>query len=133
MKKALLTVLAACALALCLGLAGCGGEDPKADFVGTWELESGGGEDQQLAAQDIAMMKDMKLVCTLTLDAEGKAILDMFGETMEGEWKAKDVHEGEVSMEGDAVDATIDDTGKLTLEQDGFSLVFIPAENNDTK
>lgn len=132
-RKCLAAVLAACALVLCLGLAACGGPDPAEDFVGTWELESGGGEDQQLAAEEVAMMKGAGLACTLTLEAEGTAVLDMFGETMEGSWEAKDVHEGTVTMEGDAVDALIDDAGKLTLERDDFVLVFLPSEYNDTE
>ena len=133
MKKGLLAVVAAFALALCLGLVGCGGADPEKDFIGTWELESGAGEKLSIPAKDVSMLRDVGIVCTLTLDAEGKAVLDMFGETLEGEWKAKGLHEGKVSFDGDAVPAIIDEAGKLTLEQDGLVLTFVPHAADDSQ
>lgn len=73
-KKSVLAFLT-CVLALAFALTGCsgGGKDPKANFVGSWELPGGTLEDEELTDEYMKMLKDWGVHCVLILDEDGTA------------------------------------------------------------
>ena len=58
-KKSVLAFLT-CVLALVFALTGCsgGGKDPKANFVGSWELSGGTLEGEELTDEYMKMLED---------------------------------------------------------------------------
>ena len=58
-KKSVLAFLT-CVLALAFALTGCsgGGKDPKANFVGSWELSGGTLEGEELTDEYMKMLED---------------------------------------------------------------------------
>lgn len=132
MKKTSLIAALALMLALCLGLVGCGSSlepEDATNFHGTWELVSGDGETEEdvLAEADVAMLKEYGMTCTLTLNEDGTGNMDLFGEKTEATWVPADEVTGTVTLEGQDADASIDDAGKLTIDQDGSTLLFVKA------
>lgn len=123
MKKGIIALLA-CAFALSLSLIGCGGGgDPKAAWVGTWdlvEMEQGG---EVTGSEDLEMLKSLGLDVYLELKADGTGALVLFGESMDGKWTAKSATEASFEIEGQAVDMKIAND-KLTMEQNGSKLTF---------
>ncbi len=123
MKKGIIALLA-CAFALSLSLIGCGGGgDPKAAWVGTWdlvEMEQGG---EVTGSEDLEMLKSLGLDVYLELKADGTGALVLFGESMDGKWTAKSATEASFEIEGQAVDMKIANN-KLTMEQNGSKLTF---------
>lgn len=117
------------AFALCLALVGCGGgADYSKNFIGTWEISSMESDGESMDEETMDMMRAWGMNCVLTFEEDGKLTLDLFGDALEGTWKAKDASTASVTIDGDTVDATLKDD-KLTMEQDGDTLVFVL--NND--
>lgn len=112
-----------------LAFAGCGSggggssTDASAEFIGTWEIVEMEEDGETTEADDLALMKEMGLNITLVLEKDEKATLNIFDETKDGTWKAKDASSCSITFDGESVDAVLAD-GKLTLEQDGARLVF---------
>lgn len=129
MRK-MVSVLAAfaCMLACCFALTACGGGDTaEADeFIGEWNLESVTAEsdDMKVTTSDVALMQSFGYTATLTLNADGTAVFDMFGEVTECEWSVKDPISALLSIDGQKVDLTIDEKGILKMSQGGEEAIF---------
>lgn len=126
MKKKLLALVVVCLCALSLGMFGCGGggggeEDASAAFIGNWKLVDITGED--VSAEDLELMESLGMTVEADFDADGNAQLVMFGEAMVGTWEAASASEGTITLEGQAVNMTIDN-GQLSMEQGGDGLIF---------
>lgn len=72
-KKSVLAFLT-CVLALAFALTGCSGgaKDPKADFVGSWELSGGTVDGEELTDEYMKMLEDWGVHCVLILDEDGR-------------------------------------------------------------
>lgn len=127
-KKKLLAVFMtlACAFTLCLALVGCGGGDPKANFVGDWELESI--EDADMGHVDTAILKQMNMTVSMTLNEDGSADFVMFGQGIDATWKANSATSMTLTLagEGDA-EFTLAE-GKLTSNDGETTMIFAKAE-----
>ena len=128
----------ACAVAICFALVGCGGasaEDEKA-FVGKWELNSivsSSGSSDSITQSDVELMKSLGMSLNLTLNADKTAEFDMFGEVTKCEWKCKGPKEATLTISGQKVDLSIDDSGKLLMAQSGDVIAFSKAADSGTK
>lgn len=131
MKKRIAVVLAAaCALAMCFALAGCGGgksEDASKNFVGDWVLVGGEANGEEIDQESIDLLDSLGMQIYLSLEDDGTATLMLFGEEMDGTWKAKDANTVTITFEGDDGDFKLADN-KLTLEVEGDKLIFEKGE-----
>lgn len=135
MKKRFALAFAAI-LALCLALVGCGGggggggeapADPKANFVGTWEITGMTQDGEEYGAEEIEMMREYGLMVYLVLNDDGTFEMNMFGEAEEGEWTADSATQATLSIDGQEVTCTLDG-GTLTMTQEGSDTVITFAE-----
>lgn len=136
-------------LALCLALAGCGGNksssgdpapqkptstsettaEPNAEadlgaaFKGSWELVSMVQEGEETSEEDMQAMKEFGYCVYLDLNEDGTATLDMFGEIVTGTWEAKEQDSATLSMGGDPAKIRLAD-GLLVMSQSDSSLTF---------
>lgn len=136
---ALLALVAA--LALCMGLVGCGGgssssssssaADPKAEFVGTWDLVSltSGGETTD--AQTLAQMKEMGLDIFINLNEDGTAALVIFGAPVECTWDLDGTTGIKLTSEGQDLPLTYANS-QLTMAQEADVMVFEKGETRAT-
>ena len=108
--------------ALCLVLAGCGG-DPAKNYVGDWKLTGMEENGEATSAEDLKLMEDMCLTITLSVKEDKSFLLNVMGEEMSGTWEAKSASEATFTIEGQSVPATLAN-GVLTLEQDGTKMMF---------
>ena len=120
-KKIGIIAALVCAFILCFALVGCGGAD-KTKFIGSWTLESG--SDENLNADAIAKMKSLGYEVTLTLNEDETGVIDLFGETMDVEWKATSGTEGEVTMQETEKAKLSIDGEKLVMSDDSSSMTF---------
>ena len=137
MSKKLLALVVGCAIALCVGLVGCGnsggggGAMTEKDVAGVWDIDN---VDEVLAASmgDSANMTDQvkemakKLlpeICFLNMNADGTYQLVAFTASVEGTWKL-DGNKISLTAEGNTVEGTIEN-GKMTLEANGQKMVFV--------
>ena len=128
MNKKIVSVLLACAavFALCIAMAGCGGDNKK-DFVGNWELteiQDGSGT-ATTSSDDVAKLKDMGLTVTLTLAEDGKATLSMFGEEQTGTWKVDKAKEATIEIEGLGSQKITVEKDSLTMANSDARLLFV--------
>lgn len=127
MKRAWMTFVGV--FALCLVLMGCGNKteeapvDPKADFVGTWEVTSMAKDGETTDQESLDAMKAFGLNLYLELAEDGSAKLENFGNSMEGTWTATEVGKGTLTLQGNGVPMVLDD-GHLTVEQNESKLEF---------
>jgi hypothetical protein len=129
MRKFGIITLLACALAMCLVLAGCGNKASKdAAFVGTWSLNSieSATEANSMSAEDLALLNDMGVTVTLALNEDHTFALNTGNQQMTGTWKAKKNNTGTMTVDGykDAVDISVGEDGMLTFQQAGETLHF---------
>ena len=113
----------ACACTLCFALFGCGGGgDPKANFVGAWELETI--EDADLGTVDATILKQMNMPISLTLNEDGSADFIMFGQSIDSTWKTDSATQMTLTLagEGDAVFTLAE--GKLTSDDGETTMIF---------
>lgn len=135
MKKGIIALMA-CVFALSLALVGCSGSgggsassasDPKAAWIGTWDLVEMEENGEITGADDLKALKELGLEVYLELNEDGSGALVLFGEGMKGAWEAKSATEGIFTIEGQTVNMTIADS-KLTMEQSGSKLTFEKGE-----
>ena len=131
-KKSVLAFLT-CVLALAFALTGCsgGGKDPKANFVGSWELSGGTLEGEELTDEYMKMLEDWGVHCVLILDEDGTGALDLFLEVVDLKWEAKDATTVTITAEDESHDMKLKD-GKLILEEDDGNLVFTKSDKDLT-
>lgn len=129
-KKSVLAFLT-CVLALAFALTGCsgGGKDPKADFVGSWELSGGTVEGEELTDEYMKMLEDWGVHCVLILDEDGTGALDLFLEVVDLKWEVKDAATVTITAEDESHDMKLKD-GKLILEEDDGNLVFTKSDKD---
>ena len=129
-KKSVLAFLT-CVLALAFALTGCsgGGKDPKANFVGSWELSGGTLEGEELTDEYMKMLEDWGVHCVLILDEDGTGALDLFLEVVDLKWEAKDATTVTITAEDESHDMKLKD-GKLILEEDDGNLVFSKSDKD---
>ena len=129
MKKGIVALLACVfALAMSMALVGCGSSsDPKAAWVGTWDLYEMEENGQVTGSDDLEMLKALGLDVHLDLNQDGTGALVLFGESMECSWEAKSATEASFTLDGQSIEAKIAD-GKLVMEENGSKLTFSKAE-----
>lgn len=123
-KKSVLAFLT-CVLALAFALTGCsgGGKDPKANFVGSWELSGGTSEGEELTEEYMEMFKEWGVNIILVLNEDGTGSLDLFSEVDDLKWEAKDATTASITVGKDTTDVKLED-GKLILEEGEDKLIF---------
>ena len=100
--KAKIIGAAACAFALCVALAGCGGApagNDAANFQGDWILTSGTVDGQEATEETLAQAQEMGLSVYLQLNEGGSAVLSVLGTNMDGSWTAKDATTVELTFD----------------------------------
>lgn len=126
------TLAIAAALAAMLGACGGGATDGvdipsleslEAGFVGTWEIESATSTDGDITADDIEAMNDLGMNVTVDLGDDGTMLIDVFGDQTTGTWEIKDENTLTLSVEGEPLDAPVED-GMLTLSYEGQTMTF---------
>lgn len=129
-KKSALAFLT-CVLALAFALTGCsgGGKDPKANFVGSWELSGGTSEGEELTEEYMEMFKEWGISCILVLDEDGTGSLDLFSEVSDLKWEAKDATTASITVGKDTTDVKLED-GKLILEEGEDKLIFTKSDKD---
>lgn len=129
-KKSVLAFLT-CVLALAFALTGCsgGGKDPKANFVGSWELSGGTSEGEELTEEYMEMFKEWGISCILVLDEDGTGSLDLFSEVSDLKWEAKDATTASITVGKDTTDVKLED-GKLILEEGEDKLIFTKSDKD---
>lgn len=119
--------LMACALVACFVIAGCGAQNYKQDFIGTWEICEMEENGETTSQEDLDLLRKFNLNVTLEL-TEDKAVLDLFGETQEGTWEAKGNKSGSITFEDSTADMAINDEGTLELSSEDSVLRFQKVE-----
>lgn len=129
-KKSVLAFLT-CVLALAFALTGCsgGGKDPKANFVGSWELSGGTLEGEELTDEYMDMFEEWGISCILVLDEDGTGSLDLFSEVSDLKWEAKDATTASITVDKETTDVKLED-GKLVLEDDEDKLIFSKSDKD---
>lgn len=129
-KKSVLAFLT-CVLALAFALTGCsgGGKDPKANFVGSWELSGGTLEGEELTDEYMDMFEEWGISCILVLDEDGTGSLDLFSEVSDLKWEAKDATTASITVDKETTDVKLED-GKLVLEDGEDKLIFSKSDKD---
>lgn len=129
-KKSVLAFLT-CVLALAFALTGCssGGKDPKANFVGSWELSGGTLEGEELTDEYMDMFEEWGISCILVLDEDGTGSLDLFSEVSDLKWEAKDATAASITVDKETTDVKLED-GKLVLEDGEDKLIFSKSDKD---
>lgn len=129
-KKSVLAFLT-CVLALVFALTGCsgGGKDPKANFVGSWELSGGTLEGEELTDEYMDMFEEWGISCILVLDEDGTGSLDLFSEVSDLKWEAKDATTVSITVDKETTDVKLED-GKLVLEDGEDKLIFSKSDKD---
>lgn len=129
-KKSVLAFLT-CVLALAFALTGCsgGGKDPKANFVGSWELSGGTTEGEELTDEYMDMFEEWGISCILVLDEDGTGSLDLFSEVSDLKWEAKDATTASITVDKETTDVKLED-GKLVLEDGEDKLIFSKSDKD---
>lgn len=124
MKKAGIIAILCCAFALCAALVACGGgTDPKAAWVGTWDLVEMNDRGTVTSQEDLEMLKALGVEVYAELNADGSASINMMGEKMEGTWEASSATAGKITIQGESVDMTLNGD-KLEMSNNGTTLTF---------
>ncbi len=129
-KKSVLAFLT-CVLALAFALTGCsgGGKDPKANFVGSWELSGGTSEGEELTEEYMEMFKEWGVNIIPVLNEDGTGSLDLFSEVDDLKWEAKDATTASITVGKDTTDVKLED-GKLILEEGEDKLIFTKSDKD---
>ena len=107
--KILLSVLLILSILSCL--AACGSKGPS----GTYNLVSMETDGETI---DADTLKDFGMEVTITFNSDGTGSIDMAGDKEEFEWKGNTI-----TADGEEIEFRLDGS-KLTLEQDGETMVF---------
>lgn len=130
MKKRIAATLAI-VLAFCLALVGCGSSDPKASFVGTWELVSLVQEGETISETDMEAMRQMGFVIYLELNDDDTCTMEYFGQPVEGTWEVKDEATCTVTIGDELVADCILEDGQLRMTDGASALIFAQIDPAD--
>ena len=116
---------ALCALVLCLGLVGCGG-DNSANFVGTWEMDSMEADGVEYGSDEIDAFVDYYGdTMTIELEEGGDGTIDILGTTADGTWEAEDASTCTFVADSTGEELTFElEDGLLGIEADGTTVFF---------
>ncbi|MCR5372658.1 MAG: hypothetical protein K6E41_04255 [Solobacterium sp.] len=96
---------------------------PKVDpAVGYWKLVDMVDGDGKSGKEDVELLDSLGMYVTLEIAEDGKAVLDMFGETTEMTYA-----DGKMTLGEEVIAITVDGT-TLTMAENGQSLIFEKAE-----
>lgn len=73
-------------------------EKQNADIVGRYEITAVVTEGKETADEDLALLKDRGLNCTLDLNPDGTGTLDLFGEERDLTWDNETISTAEKTM-----------------------------------
>ena len=112
-------------MAMGIALSGC--SDAKADFIGTWSLESG--SSSALDASAVKLLKSVGYDITLALNEDGSGTIDLTDRKYNVTWEAKSATDGTINIEGGVSGSLSLIEGKLVIgSDDGSTMTFT---NND--
>ncbi|MBE6117864.1 MAG: hypothetical protein IJJ24_06140 [Solobacterium sp.] len=96
---------------------------PKVDpAVGYWKLVDMVDGDGKSGKEDVELLDSLGMYVTLEIAEDGKAVLDMFGETTEMTYA-----DGKMTLGEEVIEITVDGT-TLTMAENGQSLIFEKTE-----
>ena len=108
----------------CYGCSGVQKQDPKEQFSGDWYIYSMSENGEETSHEDILTMKSFGLDVSLNLNSEdNKATIDLFGEDMAGTWSLDSDNHGNIIIDEQTIDMSIDGD-KLSLKQNDSILNF---------
>ena len=94
----------------------------QADISGQYEITAMVSEGKETTPEDLALMKDKGLNCTITLKTDGTGVLDLFGDKTDLTWDGSTISSAKktyrYTFEGD----------QLTLTEGNSSLSFVRTE-----
>lgn len=129
--KAKILAAAACAVALCVALAGCAGggnaADDASNFQGNWILSSGNVQGQEMTEEQLAQAADLGMSIYLQLNEDGSAVLNVLGSEMTGTWEAKDATTVALTFEGSTEEAKLEG-GDLVMTYGSDNMHFKKGE-----
>ena len=124
MKKAGIIAVLCCVFALCASLVACGGgTDPKAAWVGTYDLIEMNDNGTITSQDDLEMLKALGVEVNAELNSDGTAAISMMGEKLEGTWEVSSASAGKITIEGQTIDMTLNGD-KLVMSQNNQTLTF---------
>ena len=125
MKRTIIILLSA---VLVLVLAACGGkEGNNLDITGYYELVSvTAGSGAETTDEDIQMLKDLGMTASLECFEGGKAVLDLFGDTLDLTY---DTSKMTFTINGEEAGFKFTD-GNIILEDGDNTLTFAPAQKD---
>ena len=109
-----------------LALAACGGSGSDAagteELPGSYTLSAMVRDGEETPAEDIALLEEKGLDCSLTLEADGSGTLDLFGEEKELAWDEESITTGEKTYQYTLAE------GQLVITDGDSSLTFLREE-----
>lgn len=126
-RKNVFMAALACALALCLALAGCDTAtvDPEADYVGYWTF-SEGTVDGESMDDLVDTMESFDLHFILSLETGGTGQIDIFGEVSDIEW---DASAQTITVDGEEETLTLGD-GEVRIEEGDDYFAFTKSDED---
>lgn len=110
---------------LALTLVACGGSKGGNSIVGTWELDSGVGEE---AEQTVALMKAFGMTMSITFNADGTGSMDSsYGEENTSEPFNYTYENGVLKIDGEEAAEGVSlkiEGNNLILESEGMQMIF---------
>ena len=107
-----------------LSLVACGNKGGNS-IVGTWELDSGVGEE---AEQAVALMKAFGMTMSITFNADGTGSMDSsYGDETNSEPFEYTYEDGVLKIDGEEAGEGVSikvEGNKLILESDGMQMIF---------
>lgn len=138
--KAKLFAVAACAVALCVALVGCGGggnsADNAANFQGDWVLSSGNVDGQEVTPEILDQAAQLGMSIYMQFNEDGSCVLNVLGSEMQGTWEAKDATTVSFTFEGSTEEAKLEgDELVMTYGDDNmhFKKGAIPAAASEVE
>ncbi len=94
-------------------------ESTAPDITGTYEITAMVTDGEETPSEDLELMKSKGLDCTVTLEADGTGVLDLFGEETDLTWNEEAVSTDEKAWSYSCAD------GQLILTDGDSSLTFL--------
>lgn len=129
MRTKICGFLIALTCAVCAGLVSCGSptQDYTSGFVGTWELTSLEGGEEDMSSDAFATLKEQGMRALLDLKDDGTCSFDLFGEAQEGTWEALSADAASITVSDQMIEVALaGETLALTQNADQ-TLIFTKA------
>ena len=129
-KRAVAALVVSFVLAMGIALSGC--SDAKADFIGTWSLESG--SSSALDASAVKLLKSAGYDITLVLNENGLGTIDLTDRKYNVTWEAKSATDGTINIEGGVSGSLSLTEGQLVIgSDDGSTMTFTKIDGESEK